>query len=58
MKSVIQEVYRDIGIRHPIIHKIRDEKLWEPLYESLTRVASVRSTIYYGKSGIENDSDS
>lgn len=49
MKPVIQEVYRDIGIRHPIIHKIRDEKLWGSLYESLTRIASVRSTIYYGK---------
>lgn len=58
MKPAIQEVYRDIGIRHPIIHKIRDVKLWGSLYEALTRVASVRSTIYFGKKRVENDSDS
>lgn len=58
MKSVIQQMSRDVVKDHPIVHLIRDEKVWGSLHESLTRVTSVRSTIYYGRIGIENDSDS
>lgn len=61
MKSVIQEVSRDVVKHHPIIHKIRDEKLWGSLYEPLIRIDTVKNAIRNPirvRSVEENDSNS
>ena len=61
MKSVIQEMSRDVVLYHPIIHKIRDEKIWGPLHESLTRVDTIKGAVHnpiWVRSVEENDSDS
>lgn len=45
MKSVIQEVSRDVVKHHPIIHKIRYEQVWESLYEPLIRIDTVKNAV-------------
>lgn len=60
MKSVIQQVSRDVVLYHPIIEIIRDEKVWGPLCESLTRVDTIKGAVHNpiwvrNTTGDEND---
>lgn len=45
MKSVIQQVSRDVVTPHRIVLLIRDEKVWGPLYEPLIMIDTVRNAV-------------
>lgn len=60
MKSVIQEVSRDVVLYHPIIEIIRDEKIWGLLHEPLIRIDNVKNAVHNpiwvrNTTGDEND---